>query len=420
MFENVLGCSGVERGVMITRPISLAVVVFLLGLNLRPAVTSLGAALPDVATVPGVTGAVAAVLVALPLWACGFGGLIAPWLYAVNGTQRTVWYALALLVLAQIVRVVDGPILLVAGTALVCLAIALIGTMLPLLVRGKTSVFGVCYTLSLGCGSTAGALITPWVVGLSSWRIGLASWAVLAVVTIPFWRKVDTPAPRKSRVGPLALVKSGQAWALTVYFGLVSTVSFLAMGWLPAILRDAGLSADTAGACLSLAMVLGLPMMWLVPWWVHKGFSQPALLAILVVPAMIGVAGLLVAPAMLPWLWAAGLGIGMGGIALALTSIPRRAGNDPDLTTSLSAMVQGGGYLLAGVCALACGLVHGLTRSWQVSLVMILLVLCGQAVAGLLAIRPVIVRSPVIPHQRTADWPVRITEPGKQPSGTRG
>ncbi|MFD1049322.1 hypothetical protein ACFQ1S_29175 [Kibdelosporangium lantanae] len=50
------------------------VLVFLLGLNLRPAVTSLGAALPDI----GVPGWVGAVLVALPLWALGITGPRAP------------------------------------------------------------------------------------------------------------------------------------------------------------------------------------------------------------------------------------------------------------------------------------------------------------------------------------------------------
>ncbi|RSM77330.1 MFS transporter [Kibdelosporangium aridum] len=393
---------------MVRGPIWSAAVVFLLGLNLRPAVTSLGSALPDIATAPGVTGAVAAVLVALPLWVCGIGGLLTPWLQAATGTQRTVQVALVLLAVAQVIRVAGGSVLLVAGTVLVCVAIALIATMLPLLVGGKSTAFSVCYTLSLGCGSTAGALITPWIVSESSWRFGLAGWAVLAAITVPFSRGLGGNRPSRGALSPFAVSKSGPAWGLTVYFGLVSTVTFLVMGWLPAILRDAGVSADVAGACLSLAMILGLPMMWLVPWWVHKRHNQHALLALLVLPSMVSVVGLLVAPAVMPWLWATGLGIGMGGIALALTSIPRRAGADPQITTALSAMVQGGGYLIAGVGALACGLVHTITQSWQVSLVMVLAVLCGQACAGLIVVRPGVVRSAAVPQQRTAAWPDRV------------
>ncbi|WP_415830209.1 CynX/NimT family MFS transporter, partial [Kibdelosporangium persicum] len=350
----------------------------------------------------------AAVLVALPLWVCGTGALLAPRLQALLGTQRTVRVALVLLALAQVVRVADGPGVLIAGTVLVCVAIALIATMLPLLVGAKSTASSVCYTLSLGCGSTAGALITPWIVAHSSWRLGLAGWAVLAAAALPFTRRLEGVRPGHGVVSPLPVARSGPAWGLTVYFGLVSTVTFLVMGWLPAILRDAGVPADVAGACLSLSMVIGLPMMWLVPWWLHRRRQQPVLLAVLVVPSMVGVVGLLVAPTVMPWLWASGLGVGMGGVALALTSIPRRAGGRADVTTALSAMVQGGGYFIAGVGALACGLVHAVTRSWAVSLVMILIVLCGQAGAGLAAVRPGVVRAGAVPRQRTASRPGRV------------
>ncbi len=368
------------------------VVVFLLGLNLRPAVTSLGSALPDVVSTPGMTGVIAAVLVALPLWASGFGGLITPLLQSRLGTRWAVTYALVVVLLALIVRVADGPVLLIAGTALACLAIAIIGTVLPVLVRASQGKLSACYTLALGCGSTAGALITP---AVPSWRIGLALWAVVALVAVGFWRwRPGAEIPAQRVQNPFALRRSGTAWALTVYFGLTSTVTFVVMGWLPAILQAAGLPAAVAGGCLALSMVLGLPMMWLVPLWVRR--YRSSLVIGLTVPTMLAIVGLLVAPAAAPWVWATGLGIGMGGIALALTSIPLRSGDDPAVTTSLSAMVQGAGYLIAGLGALSCGLLHSAVRSWHGPLVMITVVLCGQAVAGLIAVRPTVIR----PHDR--------------------
>jgi MFS transporter, CP family, cyanate transporter len=280
---------------------------------------------------------------------------------------------------ALVARVLGGPVLLLLGTALACVAIAMIGTVLPVLVRGSR-LLGACYTLALGCGSTAGALITPWVVGHSSWQIALSAWTLLAVIALVCWRRQDSP-PVVRRVSPFALRRSGAAWALTVYFGLVSTVTFMVMGWLPAILRSAGLSADAAGACLSLSMAMGLPMMWLVPMWAPR--RPRRVLAVVVMANVAGVTGLLLAPATVPWLWSGCLGVGMGGVALALTNIPLRANSDPAVTAALSVMVQGGGYLIAGVCTLACGLVHWMTQSWQASLIMILVVLAGQALTGL-------------------------------------
>jgi CP family cyanate transporter-like MFS transporter len=375
-----------------TAPVSTAI-VFVLALNLRPAVTSLGAALEDVSLAPGMTAAIGAVLVALPLWASGIGGWITPWLRARIGIHRAVTWALILLGISLVVRVQSGAEVLIAGTALACLAIAVVGTVLPVLVQPASSGTKACFTLALGAGSTIGALVTPTLVAAFSWQFALAGWALLAVVTVHVWQR----APRSSMVfmaralSPRQLFHSRVAWHLTVYFGLVSTLTFLIMGWLPAILRDAGISAGYAGFCLALSMAMGLPMMWLVPFGVHR-MRRPGILVVLLAALNgVGVVGLLVAPAAMPWLWSTGLGLGMGGLAMALTTISVRAAGIPDVTTALSGMVQGLGYFIAGAGALACGLVHSATGSWEWPLIMALFVLCGQVWCGVQAARPILV-----------------------------
>lgn len=293
--------------------------------------------------------------------------------------------------------------LLLSGTALACLAIAVIGTVLPVLVHAgapdRAGAFSAGYILALGSGSTAGALVTPAVVATSSWQLGLGVWAMLAIVTTRVWQRHGAQAGgavgRGRALNPRSLFGSRTAKALTVYFGLVSTVTFLVMGWLPAILRDAGLTQAVAGSCHALAMVMGLPMMWLVPRWAHRRPNQAPLVLALVVPNLVGVTGLLVAPAAAPWVWSCCLGLGMGGLALALTSIAARAGSAADVTTALSAMVQGVGYAIAGVGALVCGLLHSFTGTWPLPLVFVLIILCGQMVSGVVAVRPVVVHPPV-------------------------
>jgi CP family cyanate transporter-like MFS transporter len=385
-----------------TGPVSTAI-VFVLALNLRPAVTSLGAALEDISGNPGMTAAIGAVLVALPLWASGLGGWITPWLRSRLGIYRAVTWALILLGLSLTIRVQGGPALLLTGTALACLAIAVVGTVLPVLVQSASSGTRASYTLALGTGSTVGALVTPLLVARFSWQFALAFWALLAAVTVHLWQS----APRSSMVfkasalSPRRLFQSAVSWHLTVYFGLVSTLTFLIMGWLPGILRDAGVSAGAAGFCLALCMAMGLPMMWLVPFLVQRGRNQSLVVTLLVLSNAIGVVGLMVAPATMPWVWSVGLGIGMGGLAMALCTISVRAGGNADVATALSGMVQGLGYIIAGIGALACGLAHSITGGWYAPLGMALLVLCGQLWCGSRAARPVIVRpapEPVVPR----------------------
>ncbi|WP_284746395.1 MFS transporter [Amycolatopsis sp. RTGN1] len=354
------------------------VVIFVLAINLRPAVTSLGAALPDISVASAL---VAAVLVALPLWAIGLGGWATPWLCGRVGTHRTVTFALLGLVLSLAGRVLGGPIPLLAGTALACLSIAVLGTMLPLLANGSAA-----FTLGLGLGSTAGALVTPAVVMSSSWRIALGLWAVVALLAQQVWRR--TP-------GEFVSPRTASGWvpatALTIHFGLISTVTFLVMGWLPGILRNAGVSPATAGACLAVSMAMGLPMMWLVPGWTRRWTNQTLLVIVLAAPNVIGVTGLLLAPAAAPWVWAAATGLGMGSLAFVLTTISLRSKGS---SLALSAGVQGVGYVIAGFGVLACGWLHTYTSSWRTPLMLVLGILLGQVISGHLSVTG---RTPKLP-----------------------
>jgi CP family cyanate transporter-like MFS transporter len=357
-------------------------VIFVLALNLRPAVTSLGAALPDIS----VAGAlVAAILVALPLWAIGLGGWATPWLCARVGTHRTVTVSLIGLAASLAGRVLGGPVPLLAGTALACLSIAVLGTMLPLLAQGSAA-----YTLGLGLGSTAGALITPAAVLSSSWRVGLGLWAFVALLSHRVWRR--TPG---EFVAPRRAGRPVRATALTIHFGLISTVTFLVMGWLPGILRVAGVSPTTAGACLAVSMAMGLPMMWLVPGWTRRWSNQTLLVAVLAAPNVVGVAGLLVAPAAAPWVWAAATGMGMGSLAFVLTTISLRS---KDSSLSLSAVVQGVGYIIAGFGVLACGWLHTRTGTWQLPLVLVLAILIAQVISGHVTVSHRLPSAPSIPR----------------------
>jgi CP family cyanate transporter-like MFS transporter len=341
-------------------------VIFVLALNLRPAVTSLGAALPDI---PVAAGLIAAVLVAVPLWAIGLGGWAVPWLCGRLGTHRTVTVSLVGLASSLAGRVLGGWVPLLIGTTLACLSIAVLGTVLPLLAHGSAA-----YPLGLGLGSTAGALVTPPAVLTSSWQVGLGLWAFVALLTQQVWQR--TPGEFLS---PRQATGRVRATALTIHFGLISTVTFLVMGWLPGILRDAGVSPATAGACLALSMAMGLPMMWLVPGWTRRWSNQTLLVVALATPNVIGVTGLLVAPAAAPWVWAGATGVGMGSLAFVLTTISVRSKNS---SLALSAVVQSVGYVIAGFGVLACGWLHTRTGTWQTPLLLVLAILLGQVLSG--------------------------------------
>jgi CP family cyanate transporter-like MFS transporter len=200
----------------------------------------------------------------------------------------------------------------------------------------------------------------------------------VALLAQQVWRR--TP-------GEFVSPRTASGWvpasALTIHFGLISTVTFLVMGWLPGILRSAGVSPATAGACLAVSMAMGLPMMWLVPGWTRRWNNQTLLVIALAAPNAIGVTGLLLAPAAAPWVWAAATGLGMGSLAFVLTTISLRSKGS---SLALSAGVQGVGYVIAGFGVLACGWLHTYTSAWRTPLMLVLGILLGQVISGHLSV----------------------------------
>lgn len=98
-----------------------------------------------------------------------------------------------------------------------------------------------------------------------------------------------------------------------------------------------------------------------------------------------GMLGVLIAPTAAPYLWALLFGIGTGAcLAMGLTLFVLRASQVED-SARLSAMAQSIGYLICACGPLLFGLVHDLTNSWSIPLVMLLLFLVPQLIMGMLA-----------------------------------
>lgn len=372
-------------------------VLVLVAANLRPAITSMGAILPAI----GMSPTFAAWIVAAPLACFAAGGLLAWPLHAWLGTGRTIVVALLTLAVAVATRVAAGPVLLLAGTVVACLAIAVLAVMLPIVARnapeGRWAALTACHTTAMGAGSGIGALLTPQIATATSWRLAAASWSFLAVVACLAWlaggpRITPHPlhrAPARS-ANPFRLTPRGTAWSVSFHLGAVCAVTFTFMGWLPQLLTDTGIPAETAKWLFIIAMALGVFIAPAVAKLAKRLRSQSLLALVLTLPTAAAVVWLLLAPARFPWGPAVLLGLGMLAVVLALGLIGLRS--DPTTAAALSALVHGVGFAIAAVLSLAIGVLHSLTGAWPWSLVAALVVLLAQGLTGLWAGRPRTVR----------------------------
>jgi CP family cyanate transporter-like MFS transporter len=169
---------------------------------------------------------------------------------------------------------------------------------------------------------------------------------------------------------------------LTALFGVQSMLFYGSVAWGADILDDAGVGETTAGAMLSVEMIVGIPVALLTPIVAARLRDQRPIIALGVLCWLVGWGGLLVAPGGAALVWMVFLGVAQGvSFALVITLIVLRA-PDAAHATALSGMVQGFGYVLAAGGPLAAGALHDVTGSWEASIVAMLalslvLLACG-------------------------------------------
>ncbi|HKS43917.1 MAG TPA: MFS transporter [Amycolatopsis sp.] len=376
----------------------LGVAVVLAALNLRPAVTSVGSVLDEVRNSLGASSTWSGALTTVPGLCFAVAGSTAPWIARRIGVATTVTVSLALLTGGLLVRVLDGPFVVLGGTLVTTAGIALANVLIPVVVKDafatRIGLMSGFYTGALQTGGALGSAVTPPVdLALGGWRQGLAGWAVLSGVALLLWLVAARTKPAlavsagRPHSGGRSLLGNRLAWTVTLFFGLQACLAYIVMGWLPEVFVEAGVSRGGAGLLVGLISLLGLPVsLFLVPlaarsrgqsWWV----------AALGVFGLVGTAGAMVAPGAQPLLWSICLGIGMSVFSLAITIITLRARTGEE-TARLSAMAQGFGYLLAALGPFLFGLLREETGGWTVPFAMLLAVCAGQTFFGFLAGRP--------------------------------
>ena len=373
----------------------LVVAVVLTALNLRPAITSVGPVLGEMRESLGASAVWAGALTTLPGLCFAAAGLAAPWLARRIGLGRAIAIAMVILSIGLVIRVLDGPYVVIGGTLVATSGIALANVLIPVVIKGsfpaRVGLMTGVYTAALQGGGALGSAVTPPLEPLlGGWRGALGSWALVAVLALVFWlagaRGIGQVRTQDSGTrGPArSLLRNRLAWTVTVFFGCQAFLAYIVMGWLPEVFIDSGMGKTDAGLLVGLVSILAVPISLIVPPLAAQQKNQSGWIVGMGAVGFVGMVGMLVDPSAAPLLWSFLIGIGMSVFSMALTVIALRARNAED-TAQLSGMVQGFGYLLAGVGPFLFGLLHDVTGGWTAPWVLVLVVYAVQMVAGALA-----------------------------------
>ncbi|WP_234038828.1 CynX/NimT family MFS transporter [Micromonospora coerulea] len=376
--------------------------MLLVALNLRAAVTSLGALLDEVRGGLGLSGTMAGFVTTLPTIAFAGLGALTPWLVRRYAPARVLVVAMVALTVGQVLRVAtDSAAVFVLTSALALAGIAVANILLPMLVKQhfphRTGLVTGAYTMALTIGTTvAAASAVPVAHAVGSWRAGLGVWAGLAAVAVLPWVPLALRArATRQRATPAAVAtptrvrpeRTRLGWAMAVYFGAQSLSGYAIMGWLAQLFRDSGYAPEAAGLLLAGVTALGVPVALGMPTLAGRLRTLRPLVLALTAFSTAAYLGLALAPRGLAPLWVLLLALGQGAFPMILTTIGLRA-RTAEGTVALSAFAQSTGYVIAALGPLLVGILYEATGGWTAPLGFLLVALVVQTGAGMVIARP--------------------------------
>ncbi|MVU82408.1 MFS transporter [Nocardia sp. ET3-3] len=384
---------------------AISVTVFLVALNLRPAITAIAPVATLIRADEHTDSATIGMLSAAPILVFGLLSSFASRLGTRHGFQTVIAYALLVLAAGFCLRLLPGLVPMLWGMVVIGAGITGLNVLLPAYIKGhpphrRGPLMGI-YTVCLYLGPALTAAVTlPISRGLDSWRLGLFVWVGLVVLAAPAWlalrrREGNTgTAAVRSAATVSSVIYQPLTWAIVAFFSIMSVLFFTIAGWLPNILIQAGHGSGSASVLLALTEVTAIPCALGVSIAIHRTRSQ--VWATVLGPALLlaGTVAIALRPDGWTPLWmvifGAGLGIA-GGASFSLPLLRTRSAAEAALVAGVTQTV---GYSLSAVGPVGAGALHDLSGSWGPVLAVLAVFIVVQGVAGAYAGRSVFIESP--------------------------
>ena len=337
-------------------PLLLAAVA-LVALNLRPFITGIGPLAADIGLHTGLDLQGMALLTLVPMLLMGAVAFAGPFLQERFGARRSVIGALFLLAGGSFLRLFTTSGWQLVGTAaLLGLGAAVVQAMLPGVIKRQfprhVGVVMGLYSAMLMAGGALGAQVAPLAAAFGgNWHAGLA-WMVLpaalalalAASSLP-----RDPRTHQNRMALAAWLRRPRVWLLMACFGLVNGGYSTVVAWLAPFYREHGWSAAASGSLLAILAVSQAASALLLPALARNSRDRRPWLWFTLGMQAAGFGALALRPDATPFVSAMLLGAGLGGcfaltLIVALDHLP-----DPAQAGTLSALMQGGGFLIAAL-----------------------------------------------------------------------
>lgn len=361
--------------IQIWKNIAIIFAIFLVSINLRPAVTSIGPILSTISDSLGVSSTQMSLLTSIPVFCMGLFAPLAVPLQKKFGYKWSIVVLLMLIGFATSARIIySSYTALIITSFLAGFSIAIISPMINAYIKEKfptkmEPVIGV-YSFAIGFGATISAGFTTVLYERfnGDWALALGVWGLLAVVAMFSWLlTVDSPTKQlyvhedySEARNPW---KNKMAWTILLYFGLQTSLFFGLTTWLVSIAMEQGMALLTAGSVLTVMTIVQLFGNILIPSLINRYPNRIIWLHSLIAIGLVGSAIIFIDAIWAIWTSAIIFGFVLSGLFPIGLMLPLDEAKNHQEANEWSSMVLSGGFMMSAVVPLLIGVVFDLTSS---------------------------------------------------------
>ncbi|MEC1177065.1 MFS transporter [Metasolibacillus meyeri] len=356
------------------KEILIIMAIFIVSLNLRPAITSIGPLLNTIRADLHISGTQVSLLTAIPVFCMGLFAPLAVPMQRRFDLRSAIFMLIALIGVATFMRMFAASYsMLLATSLLVGFAIAIISPMLNTFIKmhfpHKVATVVSIYSLAMGAGATLSAGFTAvFYEYFGKWTTALGVWSVLAVIALIVWRFAIKPDEGATLFTAISSEvrnpwKTKKAWILLLFFGMQASLFFSLMTWLAPVAMEHGFSVITAGTILTAMSLVQLTTNALLPSFLAKYPNHIAWLFILLAVGSIGASCLFIGTSSAIWAGAMLLGVTLGGLFPLALTLPLNEARNREEANAWSSMVMSGGFMMSAMIPLFIGFVYDMMQS---------------------------------------------------------
>lgn len=363
------------------------VIVAVLAMTLRPLMTSTGPLIEEIRLGTGISLQVASLLTVLPMACMGVFPLLMPWLGKRLSESAWITTGLIAIAIASMWRLWLGSgMSLMVSTLLGGSGIAIVQALAPGVVKrwypSQVALAMGIYSASLMAGGGLAATLSPQIAEhFGHWQLALGCWVVIPIIALLLWwfRPIER-IERENSTAQVNFFGNRRAWLLGGYFGLANGGYACMIAWLPSYARTLGFSSEHSGELIGWMTIFQIIGALAVPIFASANLDRRPWLRAAVGSQLIGFVGLLLLPSPLLMLWVAMIGCGLGACFSLTLTVALDHLSSPKLAGTLTAFVQGIGFIITAIIPYLAGVLLEWTGDFQTSWLMLIITLIAMLI----------------------------------------